>query len=274
MTEVHDLSHLRPVASRFGLVLGRPKAIAVLCVMTLASLGWLYLALTMSGMPASDVVCRTFADGGSVGFVLLVSMWGAMALAMMLPNAAPMILTYSEIADTALRKGEPVISPFVIAAGFMVVWCCFAIAAAVTQLALMRAALIDGGMASVSGLFGGAILITAGAYQFSELKHACLRQCQHPFLFFFANWKTTPRGVFDLGVKQGLYCLGCCWAMMLVMFVVGAMNIIWMAALGMVMMIEKIGVGKRFSYAVGVALIASGAGFVLSAIADHWPGRV
>jgi len=86
--------------------------------------------------------------------------------------------------------------------------------------------------------------------------------------------RNTPRGVFRLGVKQGLYCLGCCWAMMLVMFAVGVMNVIWMAALGIVMTIEKIGTGKRFTYAVGVGLIAIGIAFVLSAFAAHWPGRI
>ena len=127
------------------------------------------------------------------------------------------------------------------------------------------------GMASASGLFSGAIFIGAGVYQFSALKHACLTQCQSPFPFFFANWATTPRGVFRLGVKQGLYCLGCCWAMMAVMFAVGVMNVIWMAALGMVMTFEKIGTGKRFTYVVGVALIAGGVAFIVTAFVAHWP---
>ena len=113
----------------------------------------------------------------------------------------------------------------------------------------------------------------AGLYQFSALKHACLTQCQHPFPFFFANWATTPRGVFKLGVRQGLFCLGCCWAMMLVMFAVGTMNVVWMAALGIVMTVEKIGTGKKFTYAVGVALIAIGVALVGLAVAAHWPGR-
>ena len=117
-------------------------------------------------------------------------------------------------------------------------------------------------MASASGLFSGAIFIAAGAYQFSALKHACLSQCQRPFPFLFANWATTPRGVFRLGIKQGLYCVGCCWAMMLVMFAVGVMNVIWMVALGIVMTIEKIGSGRRFSHAVGVGLIVAGVAFV------------
>jgi len=279
MTEAtgHELTHLSPAASRLGAVFARPKTLAVMCVVTLAALGWLTLGLLLSGMPAFDALCRSLAvpngTWGAAGFALVALMWGAMTLAMMLPSAAPMILTYSEIADTAARKGEPIVSPFMIAAGYTAVWFGFALVATIVQLVLARAALLDAGMVSVSGLFSGAIFIAAGVYQFSELKHACLRQCQHPFPFFFAHWQTTPRGVFRLGVKQGLYCLGCCWAMMLVMFAVGVMNVLWMAALGMVMTIEKIGTGKRFTYAVGVALIAIGVVFVLSAFASHWPAR-
>ena len=126
-------------------------------------------------------------------------------------------------------------------------------------------------MAPASGLFSGAIFIAAGAYQFSSLKHACLTQCQRPFPFFFSHWATTPRGVFKLGLSQGLYCLGCCWAMMLVMFAAGVMNLVWIAALGIVMTIEKISTDKRFTHAVGVVLIAIGITFVLTA---YWPVHV
>jgi predicted metal-binding membrane protein len=135
----------------------------------------------------------------------------------------------------------------------------------------MRAAWLDTGMASASGLFSGAIFIGTGLYQFSTLKHACLNRCQHPFPFFFANWATTTRGVFRLGLKQGAYCLGCCWAMMLVMFAVGAMNVAWMAVLGVVMTTEKLTSGNRLTSVVGTALIAIGVAFVIAAIAAHWP---
>jgi predicted metal-binding membrane protein len=273
----HTLTHLSPAAHRLGATFARPKAIAVICVVTLAGLGWLYLGLMMSDMAALDALCRSLAMPHGLwsvtGVALVALMWGAMTLAMMLPSASPMILTYAEIADTAARKGERVVSPFMLAAGYTAVWFGFAAATTLAQLALTRAALVDASMASASGLFTGAILVAAGLYQFSALKHACLRQCQQPFPFFFANWATRPRGVFRLGVRQGLFCVGCCWAMMLVMFAVGVMNVIWMAALGAVMTIEKIGTAKRFSHAVGVALIAIGAVFVLSAIAAHWPGR-
>jgi len=301
VTEAADreLNHLPPAAARLGAAFARPKRLAIVCVVLLAGLGWFYLALMIAGhegplaalgpgmglldgLPrAIQILCRpefgvaALHHGGweATGIALVALMWGAMTLAMMLPSAAPMIFTYAEIADTATRKGEPVVSPFTLAAGYMVVWLGFAVAATLAQLAFARLALLDAGMAAASGLFSGAIFIGAGVYQFSALKHACLKQCQAPFPFFFANWATTPRGVFRLGLRQGLYCVGCCWAMMLVMFAVGVMNVIWMAALGMVMTIEKIGTGKRFTYAVGVALIVVGIGFVFTAVAAHWPAR-
>jgi predicted metal-binding membrane protein len=278
-TAHHDLSHLPPAASRLGAAFARPKTLAVLCVVALTALGWLYLALLtagQSGVRAFDVLCRAIMDGsgaaGLAGLALVALMWGAMTLAMMLPSASPMILTYAEIADTASRKGEHVVSPFMLAAGYTVIWLGFAATATLAQFVFTRAALIDAGMAPASGLFSGAIFIAAGAYQFSALKRACLHQCRHPFPFFFANWATTPRGVFRLGVRQGLFCLGCCWAMMLVMFAIGIMNVIWMAALGIVMTIEKIGTGKRFTQGVGVMLIVAGIAFVLTSFAAHWPG--
>jgi predicted metal-binding membrane protein len=280
----HDFNHLPPGAAGLGHVFARPKLVAVLCVVVLAVLGWVYLALLLAGMGGSfggyaagmvQALCRPLPDGtwtaGSIAIV--ASMWGAMTLAMMLPSAAPMIMTYAGIADTAAHKGERIVSPFVLAAGYTAVWLGFAIIATLMQIVITRAALLDAGMASASGLFSGAIFIGAGIYQFSALKHACLKRCQHPFPFFFANWTTTSRGVFRLGVKQGLYCLGCCWAMMLVMFAVGVMNVIWMAGIGMVMAVEKMLTGRRFTHAVGVVLLVAGFAIVVTALASHWPIR-
>ena len=276
----HRLDHLPPAAGRLGALFARPKVLAAVCVIALAGLGWLYLGLLVAGTSdaALGFLPRAFAvlcssQSGVSSTLLVASMWGAMTFAMMLPSAAPMIFTYAEIADTAARKGERIVSPFVLAGGYSIVWLGFAAAATLAQVVLTRAAWLDAGMTSASGLFSGALFIAAGVYQFSALKHACLTQCQRPFPFFFTHWETAARGVFQLGFKQGLYCLGCCWAMMLVMFAVGAMNVVWMAALGMVMTIEKMLTGRRFTYAVGVALIAIGAISIISAIAAHWPAR-
>lgn len=281
MTETAQdhLAHLPPAASRLGGAAARPKAVAIVCVVALAALGWAYLALVTAGLndPAGafDVLCRAMRDSatGPAAIGLVALMWGAMTLAMMLPSAAPMILTYAEIADAAARKGERIVSPFVLAAGYTAVWFGFAAAATAAQIVLTRLALLNAGMASASGLFSGAIFIAAGVYQFSALKHACLTQCRNPFQFFFTNWATTPRGVFRLGLRQGLYCLGCCWAMMAVMFAVGLMNVIWMAALGVVMTVEKIGTGRKFTYGVGALLMVAGLAFIATAFATHWPVR-
>ncbi|HEY5305935.1 MAG TPA: DUF2182 domain-containing protein [Pseudolabrys sp.] len=265
----HGLSHLTPAASRLGAAFARPKVLAVICVIVLAGLGWLALGLMVSGASAYDALCKPLIGGAwsRTSFAIVASMWSVMTLAMMLPSAAPMILTYAEIADTAARKGEPIVSPFILAAGYMLVWLGFAAAATLAQFTLTHAALLDAGMGPASGWFSGVLFIAAGAYQFSTLKHACLTQCQRPFPFFFTHWASTPRGVFRLGLMQGLYCVGCCWAMMLLMFALGVMNVLWMVALGAVMTMEKIGTGRRFTHTLGVMLIAAGAVFVL------WPLR-
>jgi predicted metal-binding membrane protein len=273
-----NLSHLPVAERRLGAAFARPKLVAIACVIALTLLGWLSLALMtapMDGVIAT--LCRpSFATGGfwsASGFVVVALMWAAMVLAMMLPSAAPMILTYAEIAETAAHKGERIVSPFVIAAGYSIVWLGFALVATLVQLALTRAALLDSGMAAASALLSGAILIGAGLYQFSALKHACLTQCRQPFPFFFAHWETTRRDVFRLGFGQGLYCLGCCWAMMLVMFAVGVMNVLWMAVLGVAMTVEKIARGNRLTYGLGAALIAIGVAFVVASFVAHWPPR-
>jgi predicted metal-binding membrane protein len=265
----HDLSQLSPGTASLGRVFARPKVLAGLCVIILAALGWLYLALlsaaattgSFGGVGFVQVLCGTLQDGfaGPYAAAVVFSMWCAMTLAMMLPSAAPMILTYTEIADTAARKRERIVSPFVLAAGYAVVWFGFSVFAALGQIGLTRAALLDRSMASASPLLSGAIFIFAGIYQFSALKHACLTQCRHPFSVFFTNWATTPAGVFKLGIKQGLFCAGCCWAMMLLMFAVGLMNVVWMAGIGIAMTLEKMLTGRRFTHAIGVVLIVIGA---------------
>jgi predicted metal-binding membrane protein len=302
---------IAPPAPGFPRLLARPRIVALASIVVLADLGWAYLGLMVTGMapegravtfepgmglfdllamPALDALgrgllqalCRPSFGGaaglaGSFGFVdlaLVWSMWVAMVLAMMLPTAAPMVLTYAEIAGTAAAKREPVVSPLTLIAGYAAVWLGFALAATLLQAGLARLALLDPAMASASALFSGAVFIGAGLYQFSALKHACLTRCQRPFPFFFANWTTETSGVFRLGLRQGLDCLGCCWAMMVLMFAVGVMNVVWMAALGAIMAGEKLGTGTRFSRAVGVVFIAIGAAFVILAVAAHWPGPV
>jgi predicted metal-binding membrane protein len=273
-TTSHDFRYLPLPTAGLAHVFARPKVVAGLCVVMLTGLGWAYFALLLGETDGFlRALCSPLqAESRSIrGIAVVTSMWSAMTLAMMLPSAAPMILAYAEIADTAARKAERIVSPFVLTAGYVTVWFGFSIMAALTQIAFMRTASSDPGLQYSSGLLSGAVFIGAGAYQFSTLKHACLTQCQRPFPFFFANWATTRAGVFRLGLRQGSYCLGCCWAMMLVTFVVGSMNVIWMAALGIVMTIEKMLTGRSFSYAIGTGLIVLGAGAIFAAFGANWP---
>jgi predicted metal-binding membrane protein len=265
----HALTHLPPAAARLGALAARPKTVAAACVIVLAGAGWLYLGF-IAGASVSQpadiwswigALCRPAAtlSSGLSSFILVFAMWVAMTLAMMLPSAAPMILTYAEIADTAARKGEHAISPIVLALGYAAIWIGFALLSAAMQIALTKSGVdFESARGAASGV-SGILFIVAGLYQFSSLKQSCLRACQRPFPFFFTNWRTTVRGVFGLGLRQGLHCLGCCWAMMLLMLVAGVMNAVWMAALGLVMTLEKMTSTPRFSRILGVVFIVVGA---------------
>jgi predicted metal-binding membrane protein len=265
----HTLTHLPPAAARLGALAARPKTVAAACVIVLAGAGWLYLGF-IAGASVSQpadiwswigALCSPAAtlSSGLSSFILVFAMWVAMTLAMMLPSAAPMILTYAEIADTAARKGEHAISPIVLALGYAAIWIGFALLAAAMQIALAKSGIDFESASGAAGGVSGILFVVAGLYQFSSLKQSCLRACQRPFPFFFTNWRTTMRGVFGLGLRQGLHCLGCCWAMMLLMLVAGVMNAVWMAALGLVMTLEKMTSTPRFSRILGVVFIVVGA---------------
>ncbi|MBI4276135.1 MAG: DUF2182 domain-containing protein [Rhizobiales bacterium] len=289
IADENRLNRLSPAASRLGRALAHPRAVAVVCILMLAGLGWIYLGVVVASAIGArgdiwgflQILCSPTAAAafgmpaagpwglGDIALVLL--MWIAMVLAMMLPTASPMILTYAEIADTAVGKGERVVSPFVLAGGYGAVWIGFAFAAALLQALLVRATLLDPAMAPAGLLLSGEIFVGAGLYQFSALKSACLTRCQSPFPFFFANWATTPQGVFALGARQGLHCLGCCWALMLVMLAVGTMNVVWMIALGVIMAAEKLTTTPRFSHVVGAVFIVIGLGFLFTYVEFNWP---
>jgi predicted metal-binding membrane protein len=245
-------------------LLSRPRWIALACMIGLTAAGWAWLLLAMpQGISGSsgflDMICRAVpAAADSVETVAIVAaMWIAMTLAMMLPTAGPMILTYAEIAETASRKGERIVSPQVLISGYLTVWLGFAVLATLAQLAVMSVAAWPG-TAKAAAPASALLFLAAGLYQFSALKQACLTACQRPFSFFFLNWTDRPLGVFRLGLRQGVYCLGCCWAMMLLMLAAGTMNVIWMALLGFIMLIEKMTPLPYVRRAVGIAFAAAG----------------
>ncbi|CAN5545360.1 hypothetical protein BH10PSE7_BH10PSE7_26160 [soil metagenome] len=177
------------------------------------------------------------------------AMWTAMTLVMMLPAGAPMLSVYLDIAETAREKSIAVVSPLILAGGYIAVWLAAAAAGASLQIML----------GPLPAQAAGPILIAAGLYQFGPLKHACLTKCRQPMPFFMSRWTTRPLGIFRLGAEQGLLCLGCCWALMVLSLVAGAMNPVWMAAIGLLAIFEKtLPQPKPLIYGAGLGLAAAG----------------
>ncbi|WP_421913011.1 DUF2182 domain-containing protein [Mesorhizobium sp.] len=265
-----DFSHLDRAGRATANVAGNPRTTVNVTIGAGIALAWLVLgAMAIRGaqsrapgvdspgdsalrylprLPLPDAVDRFFGlclaplpVGANAGqqTVALVLMWFLMALATMLPSAAPMIRTYCEIADTARIKGEPVVHPLVLVAGYLSVWLVASVAFAVLTLMVHAFASPGQILDPVVGIAGALALLFAGLYQFSGFKEVCLTKCKNPFSILFANWSARPLGIFRLGIRQGIWCLGCCWALMLVMFAVGVMNIFWMAVIGLFTLIEK-----------------------------------
>jgi len=211
-------------------------------------------------------LCLSPAPPGAVSvplFLALWAMWMLMALAMMLPAAAPMLRTYCEIADTARAGGHPVVHPLVLVAGYLAIWGLASLGFAATALAVQALTANASAAAPVTGMAAAAALAIAGLYQFSRLKEACLEKCRNPFAILFSNWSTRAWPVFRLGLRQGLWCLGCCWALMLVMFAVGLMNVFWMALMALVALGERQLPGRAVGKVAGAILLVWAGGLLL-----------
>jgi predicted metal-binding membrane protein len=197
----------------------------------------------------------------SLGSLLpLFLMWAVMMIAMMLPSAAPMILTFAAVARNRRRAERPYVPVAVFAAGYVVIWCVFSLVAAGGQWLLHREALLSPDMASGSAILAGILLLTAGVFQFTPLKRTCLKHCRAPLEFIMTRWREGWRGAFGMGIEHGAFCAGCCWALMALLFVLGVMNILWIAALTMLVALEKVLPRARaLSAGTGLVLVGWGA---------------
>jgi predicted metal-binding membrane protein len=232
----------------------RPRLAMALCLAAILSVSGLVLGMSADASLAGwlSVLC---APTLHAGFAQITFLWLAMTLAMMIPQATPMISTYLDIGEAAQAKQMRIASPFWLALGYGAVWIGFALAAALAQWT----ALTQGYAGELQGRFAGLVLIGAGAYEFTALKHACLSKCRAPMSYFLAHWSDRPLGVLRMGLDQGINCFGCCWALMMLSFVAGLMNVLWMGLIGVVMVLEKTLPEPKFlSYGLGAGLIGSG----------------
>ena len=225
----------------------------------------------MPGMDMSamgDALAPAFKPWGPLDFAVIFTMWAVMMIGMMTPSVAPMILLYAGFGRKAAAGGPPFASAGWFFAGYLAIWVGFGALATAAQWALTSLALLTPAMVSASAAMGGGLLIAAGLYQWTPLKDRCLSACQVPLAFLMAHGGFRPErsGAFALGTKHGAYCLGCCFALMMLLFVGGVMNTLWIAGLTILVLLEKtVPAGRLIPRISGVAMIAAGLGLVFHA---------
>lgn len=256
------------MSRRLEKALRHDRYVVVLALLAITALAWVYLLRlaadnAMPGMDADDMSILmpprawTPAD---IGFVLL--MWVVMMVGMMTPSVAPMILLYARVGRQAALQGQPFAATGWFAAGYFLAWVGFSVVATFMQWLLERQALLSPMMTSTSNYFNGIILVAIGVYQWTPWKYACLAQCQAPLPFIQRHGGFRPEAMraLRLGIVHGAYCVGCCWALMALLFVGGVMNTLWIAGIALLVLAEKaLSAGRFIPRLAGLACIVGGA---------------
>ena len=240
------------------------SGIVLVCALAWAYLVYLNRQMSSAAAEATAMMemgMRMDAPWAAADLVFTFTMWTVMMVGMMSAAAAPMLLL---VARSHVRRSDApglgatsMVLPF--ALGYLAVWVGFSAVATIAQWALHDATLLSPAMAIASPRVAAVLLIAAGVYQLTPLKRACLRHCQSPMGFLMTHWRDGVSGAFRMGLRHGVYCLGCCWVLMCVLFAVGVMNLVWVAALTVFILIEKLwSGGGRVSQVGGVVLIALG----------------
>ncbi|MBI5093303.1 MAG: DUF2182 domain-containing protein [Candidatus Hydrogenedentes bacterium] len=191
--------------------------------------------------------------------IMMFTMWTIMMVGMMIPTASPMILVFAAYARRQREKNQPYVPAGAFLCGYLIVWTAFSLIATVLQWGLHKAALLSMMLVSTSAVFGGVLLIAAGLFQLTPLKNACLRHCRSPLQFFMGHWRPGVMGALRMGLEHGYYCLGCCWILMALLFVGGVMNLLWVAAITVFVLIEKAApYGHYVGRVCGACLILAG----------------
>ncbi|MGH6866335.1 MAG: DUF2182 domain-containing protein [Methyloceanibacter sp.] len=259
-------------ATTLETLLRRESAVVLAAIVVLALLAWLALLAgagtgmapaAMSGWwPPMGLPPAESWPWTPFYWLIAFFMWAVMMVAMMLPSASPLVLLYAKVVRRTEREGrrfEASASVAALASGYLSLWILFSAFAVALQFALERSGLISAMMSSRSALLSGALLIAAGFYQFSPLKTACLKHCRGPAAFVSAHWRPGVIGAWRMGLLHGAYCVGCCAMLMLLLFVGGMMNLIWIAGLTLFVAFEKFApFGEAVSKLAAVVLICAG----------------
>lgn len=255
------------MASCLETALRRDRTVVAAALAGVILASWAYIlagagtAMTAFEMTGFDLGAHpTEPAPWSVGYaVLMFFMWWLMMVAMMLPSAAPVILLHAKV----LRRESGAAAPYGATAaftfGYLAVWAGFSLIAVGAHWALQATALLSAMMASASPALSGGLLVAAGIWQLTPLKHACLRRCRSPIGFLSRHWRGGCLGTFRMGIEHGAFCLGCCWLLMALLFHGGVMNLYWIIGLAAFVLVEKVvPAGPRLGRAIGLVLLASG----------------
>lgn len=246
----------------------RDKAVVIAGLAGVVACAWAYLtpaSLDMYGRMEGAAAWMMEATWDAYYVLLIFLMWAAMMVSMMLPSALPTILIFHKAVRNDPKVGSPSRRMFAFAAGYMLAWSGFSLCATLLQWGLAEAALLSPMMVSASPWLGGSILIVAGVYQWTPLKYACLRHCRSPLAFFVEHWQPGMPGALRLGLRHGLYCVGCCWALMLLLFVGGVMSLLWIGAITVFVLLEKLApYGAQGGRLSGLALVLAGVSVLTS----------
>ena len=242
-------------------VLRRDRAIVVAGLLLITATAWaymIYMAWDMKQMDMEMAMPR-MQSWGPLDLVLLFVMWAVMMVAMMVPSAAPLILLFAAVNRRRCQETDPVVPTAVFVLGYLVAWTGYSVLATLAQWGLHSGALLSPMMASASPVLGGLILVAAGIFQWTPLKHACLRHCRSPMGFITAHWREGKRGAVVMGLHHGSFCVACCWVLMALLFVAGVMNLLWMATLTAFVLVEKVvPSGDLVARVAGVILVVAG----------------
>lgn len=239
-------------------ILRRERLIFGGCLAAMVLLAWLYLLHSKAAMADMEMPGMIMPWDAMAVFLLFV-MWAVMMVAMMVPSAAPVILAFLALNHRRQTAARPLAPVGMFLFGYLAVWTAYSAVATLAQWGLHKAALLSPAMAATSPVLSGGLLLAAGVFQWTPLKRACLKGCRSPLSFLMSEWRDGAAGAFVMGLRHGSYCLGCCWMLMALLFVAGVMNLLWVAAIALFVMAEKILVrGELLGRVMGAALVTAG----------------
>lgn len=261
-----------PKASRSSVeaIFRRDRWVTISGIILLTVLSWAYLFGLAAGMDdmamegdlmssVSGLMGPQLSTWSVRDFFFMFLMWSVMMVAMMLPSASPLILLHVRVNQQQEDGGDGFHGTVAFAIGYLLVWTSFSAVATLLQWGLEKLAVLSPMMASTSSLLGAGLLLAAGIYQLTPFKNACLRHCRSPVHSLMQHWRRGTSGAFMMGFHHGVYCIGCCWLLMALLFVFGVMNLVWIAVLSVFVLLEKVVPrGELVARVAGVGFIVAG----------------